>query len=51
LPSGIASSGLPHAVQLVQAAGASGRLLAVAAWCERVLAFAEVPQLGLTTRA
>jgi aspartyl-tRNA(Asn)/glutamyl-tRNA(Gln) amidotransferase subunit A len=43
LPSGIASSGLPHAIQLVQAAGASSRLLGVAAWCERVLGFTRVP--------
>jgi Asp-tRNA(Asn)/Glu-tRNA(Gln) amidotransferase A subunit family amidase len=43
LPSGIASSGLPHAIQLVQAAGASGRLLSVAAWCERVLDFTKAP--------
>ncbi len=43
LPSGIASSGLPHAIQLVQAAGASSRLLGVAAWCERVLGFTRIP--------
>ena len=43
LPSGIASSGLPHAIQLVQAAGASSRLLGVAAWCERVLDFSQAP--------
>lgn len=43
LPSGIASSGLPHAIQLVQAAGASARLLGVAAWCERVLGFSQAP--------
>jgi len=43
LPSGIASSGLPHAIQLVQAAGASTRLLGVAAWCERVLGFTRDP--------
>jgi Asp-tRNA(Asn)/Glu-tRNA(Gln) amidotransferase A subunit family amidase len=43
LPSGIAASGLPHAIQLVQAAGASSRLLGVAAWCERVLAFSQAP--------
>ena len=43
LPSGIAPSGLPHAIQLVQAAGASSRLLGVAAWCERVLAFTQSP--------
>jgi len=45
LPSGLASSGLPHAIQLVQAAGASGRLLGVAAWCERVLGFTQVPRV------
>jgi aspartyl-tRNA(Asn)/glutamyl-tRNA(Gln) amidotransferase subunit A len=43
LPSGIASSGLPLAIQLVQAAGASSRLLGVAAWCERVLGFTRAP--------
>ena len=43
LPSGLASSGLPHAIQLVQAAGASSRLLGVAGWCERVLGFTRVP--------
>jgi Asp-tRNA(Asn)/Glu-tRNA(Gln) amidotransferase A subunit family amidase len=43
LPSGIAASGLPHAIQLVQAAGASSRLLGVAAWCERVLGFTRAP--------
>ena len=43
LPSAIASSGLPHAIQLVQAAGASTRLLGVAAWCERVLGFTRDP--------
>src|SRR5438093_6466771 len=32
LPSGIASSRLPHAIQLVQAARGSARLLGVAAW-------------------
>jgi aspartyl-tRNA(Asn)/glutamyl-tRNA(Gln) amidotransferase subunit A len=45
LPSGIAASGLPHAIQLVQAAGASSRLLGVAAWCERVLAFSQAPSV------
>jgi len=44
LPSGLASSGLPLAIQLVQAAGAEARLLAVAAWCERELAFTHAPQ-------
>jgi Asp-tRNA(Asn)/Glu-tRNA(Gln) amidotransferase A subunit family amidase len=43
LPSGMASSGLPHAIQLVQAAGGSSRLLGVAAWCERVLGFTRIP--------
>src|SRR3989441_2375299 len=41
LPSGIAASGLPHAIQLVQAARGSARLLGVAAWCERVLGFSQ----------
>ena len=45
LPSGLAPSGLPLAVQLVQAAGASARLLSVAAWCERQLAFTRSPDL------
>jgi aspartyl-tRNA(Asn)/glutamyl-tRNA(Gln) amidotransferase subunit A len=51
LPSGIGSSGLPHAIQLIQAAGASSRLFAVAAWCERVLAFAQAPSSSTPTRA
>jgi len=45
LPSGLAPSGLPYAIQLVQAAGASTRLLGVAAWCERVLNFTARPTL------
>jgi aspartyl-tRNA(Asn)/glutamyl-tRNA(Gln) amidotransferase subunit A len=45
LPSGLDARGLPHAVQLVQAAGADGHLLGVAAWCERLLAFREAPAL------
>jgi len=51
LPSGIASSGLPHAIQLVQAAGASSRLLAVAAWCERQLGFTQAPASRAPARA
>ena len=51
LPSGIASSGLPHAIQLVQAAGASSRLLAVAAWCERQLGFTQAPASSAPARA
>jgi Asp-tRNA(Asn)/Glu-tRNA(Gln) amidotransferase A subunit family amidase len=45
LPSGLASSGLPYAIQLVQAAGASARLLGAAAWCERALGFTARPVL------
>ncbi len=43
LPSGVASSGLPHAIQLVAAAGRDAHLLGVAAWCERVLGFTATP--------
>jgi aspartyl-tRNA(Asn)/glutamyl-tRNA(Gln) amidotransferase subunit A len=50
LPSGIASSGLPHAIQLVQAAGASSRLFAVAAWCERMLRFSQTPPSSAPAR-
>jgi len=39
LPSGVSALGLPHAVQLVAAAERDAELLAVAAWCERVLDF------------
>lgn len=45
LPSSLDRLGLPHSVQLVQAAGADGHLLSVAAWCERVLAFGGAPAL------
>ena len=41
LPSGIAASGLPHAIQLVAAADQEARLLGVAAWCERQLGFGD----------
>jgi len=41
LPSGVSAAGLPHAVQLVAAAERDAELLAVAAWCERVLDFKE----------
>jgi aspartyl-tRNA(Asn)/glutamyl-tRNA(Gln) amidotransferase subunit A len=43
LPSGLAPSGLPYGVQLVQDAAGSARLLAVARWCERVLQFQAGP--------
>ena len=45
LPSGVAASGLPLAIQLVQAADADARLLATARWCEDVLGFAAAPAL------
>jgi aspartyl-tRNA(Asn)/glutamyl-tRNA(Gln) amidotransferase subunit A len=45
LPSGLSASGLPHAIQLVAAAGQDARLVAVAEWCERVLAFSAAPTL------
>ena len=43
LPTGLADSGLPLALQLVQGPSGLPRLLGVAAWCERVLGFAERP--------
>lgn len=43
LPSGLAPSGLPHALQLVAAAGAEAPLLRAAAWCEGVLRFSAAP--------
>ena len=39
LPIGVSSLGLPHAVQLIGAAGHDAKILAVAAWCERVVSF------------
>ena len=46
LPSGVAASGLPLAVQLVQAAGAEARLLGAAAWCERALGAMPAPPIA-----
>ncbi|HTO14090.1 MAG TPA: amidase [Candidatus Binatia bacterium] len=43
LPTGLNPSGLPMALQLVQAPGGLARLLGVAAWCEGVLGFSERP--------
>ena len=43
LPSGVDDTGLPQAIQLVAAAGAEGRLLSVAAWCEQILGFRAAP--------
>ena len=37
LPSGLAESGLPLAIQLIASPFAEGRLLAAAAWCEQAL--------------
>ena len=45
LPSGVSAPGLPHAVQLVAAAERDAELLAVAAWCERVLDFKHSPSM------
>ena len=45
LPSGLSGQGLPMAVQLVGAAFAEGRLLALARWCERQLGFNDMPSL------
>jgi Asp-tRNA(Asn)/Glu-tRNA(Gln) amidotransferase A subunit family amidase len=45
LPSGLAPSGLPFAVQLVGAAGGEAALLGTAAWCEAVLPFSSAPAL------
>jgi Asp-tRNA(Asn)/Glu-tRNA(Gln) amidotransferase A subunit family amidase len=44
LPTGLAASGLPLALQLVQAPGASARLLGVATWCERAIGFDARPR-------
>jgi amidase len=43
LPIGVSSLGLPHAIQLVGAADRDAEILAVAAWCERVIGFESVP--------
>ena len=45
LPGSVSSAGLPHAVQLVAARGRDAALLAVAAWCERVLEFSGSPSI------
>jgi aspartyl-tRNA(Asn)/glutamyl-tRNA(Gln) amidotransferase subunit A len=45
LPSGVAPSGLPFAVQLVGAAGRETPLLGVAAWCEAIMRFSSAPSL------
>jgi Asp-tRNA(Asn)/Glu-tRNA(Gln) amidotransferase A subunit family amidase len=43
IPSGLDDQGLPFAVQLVALPMAEEKLIAVASWCERVLAFKESP--------
>ncbi len=45
VPSGLLAGGLPVAIQLVAGPHAEGPLLAVARWCERVVAFAAAPAL------
>jgi amidase len=45
LPSGLAESGLPLSIQLVGAPAADARVLAAAAWCERVLDFNAQPSI------
>ena len=45
LPSGLDPQGLPLSIQLVGAPWAEARLLAAAAWCERVLGFREAPRV------
>ncbi len=45
LPSGVASDGLPLAIQLVGAAFGEDRLLPVARWCEEILNFTATPLL------
>ena len=45
LPCGIAENGLPLGLQLASAPFTEVRLLAVARWCERTLAFTVRPTL------
>jgi len=44
LPSGLSESGLPLAIQLVGSSFTEGRLLAIAQWCEGLLAFSHMPR-------
>ena len=46
IPSGLASDGMPAAVQLVGRADREAELLQVARWCEQCLAFNQVPLPG-----
>jgi Asp-tRNA(Asn)/Glu-tRNA(Gln) amidotransferase A subunit family amidase len=43
LPTGVAPSGLPYALQLVHTVASEARLLGAAAWCERVIGFSARP--------
>src|SRR2546430_388548 len=45
LPSGLAASGLPFAIQLTSGVGHEQSLLRVAAWCEGMLRFSAAPTL------
>ena len=45
IPTGLDAAGLPLALQLVQAPASLERLLGVAGWCERVVAFTAAPRL------
>jgi len=44
LPTGLASDGMPFALQLTGAPWAEARLLATAAWCERAINFTATPR-------
>jgi Asp-tRNA(Asn)/Glu-tRNA(Gln) amidotransferase A subunit family amidase len=44
LPTGLAPDGLPYAFQLSGAPWCEARLLAAAAWCERIIGFKEAPR-------
>jgi aspartyl-tRNA(Asn)/glutamyl-tRNA(Gln) amidotransferase subunit A len=46
LPSGVSADGLPLGIQLMGAAFAEERLLAVGKWCEAVLEFRQTPPLA-----
>lgn len=47
LPSGLARSGLPLAIQLIAGADAEATLLGVARWCEEHLGFAAAPPIAV----
>ena len=43
LPTGLDTSGLPFGMQMAAQPYAEAKLLAVAAWCEKILAFMTTP--------